>query len=161
LIVAPLTKEDAREIYFIVGALDGLAAWHAAGLPEEVRSELVQEMVQTNEAIQTLGASPNKDFQRLLDLHGDFHDLPLAAVAAPRLAALHAATKPQADRYRRIYSSGDYGQQARSVAEHKTIIDAIAAGNRESSLCSTQEHWMAASDRLCRIIEAVGERGSW
>lgn len=161
LVVAPLTKEDAREIYHIVGALDGLAAWHAAHLQERERLALSNGMGRINDIIAELGASPESDHQRLLELHGDFHDLALEAIEAPRLRALHATAKPQADRYRRIYSSGDFGQQLRSVKEHSGIIQAIADGNPSEALCRTQDHWMAAADRLCGIIEVLGERGIW
>jgi DNA-binding GntR family transcriptional regulator len=161
LIVAPLTKKDAREIYHIVGALDGLAAWHAAGLPERERLALSNAMGRINEAISELGAAQRPDHQKLFSLHGEFHDLVLEAVDAPRLRTLQAVTKPQADRYRRIYSSGDFGQQVRSVKEHTGIIEAISAGNAEDALCRTQDHWMAAADRLWGIIEVLGERGRW
>ena len=161
LIVAPLTKEDAREIYHILGVLDGLAAWHAAQLPERERLGLSNGMGRINDNIAELGRSPQAEHQRLLELHGDFHDLVLAAVEAPRLRTLHATTKPQADRYRRIYSSGDFGQQVQSVREHSEIIAAIADGKMAEALCRTQDHWMAAADRLCGIIEVLGERGSW
>lgn len=161
LIVAPLTKEDAREIYHIVGALDGLAAWHAARLPERERMALSNGMGRINDAISQLGTADRPDHQRLFQLHGEFHDLVLEAVTAPRLRALQAVTKPQADRYRRIYSSGDFGQQQRSVREHTSIVEAISEGDPEEALCRTQDHWMAAADRLCGIIEVLGERGSW
>jgi DNA-binding GntR family transcriptional regulator len=161
LIVAPLTREDAREIYHIVGSLDGLAAWNAARLPSSRRAVLADEMTAVNENIQALQSAPTKDYPTMFKLHGDFHDLPLEAVDAPRLKTLHATTKPQADRYRRIYSSGDYGQQLRSVEEHREITRAIADGDPDGALVKTQEHWMAAAHRLCRIIEVVGERGSW
>jgi DNA-binding GntR family transcriptional regulator len=161
LIVAPLTKEDAREIYHIVGALDGLAAWHAAQLPDSQRKALSERMTGINDTIEKLGASKKPEHQPLFDLHGDFHDVVHQAVAAPRLLALHGTTKPQADRYRRIYSSGDFGQQIRSVKEHRRIIEAIGGGDPDQSLCLTQEHWMAAADRLCGIIEILGERGNW
>lgn len=161
LIVAPLTKEDALEIYHIVGALDGLAGWHAAHLPERERLALSNGMGRINDRIAGVGEATPPDHQALLSLHGEFHDLVLDAVEAPRLRALHAATKPQADRYRRIYSSGDFGQQARSVGEHREIIDAIAEGDAAQALCRTQDHWMTAADRLCRIIEVLGERGNW
>ena len=161
LIVAPLTKDDAREIYHIVGVLDGLAAWRAAQLPQTERQALSKAMTEINDTIAELGSSTGSERQRLLDLHGEFHDLAHRAVAAPRLGSLHATTKPQADRYRRIYSSGDFGQQTRSVQEHRGIIDAIAAGEPNQALCRTQEHWMAAADRLCDIIEILGERGIW
>lgn len=161
LIVAPLTKEDAREIYHIVGVLDGLAAWHAARLATTPRKVLTERMTRINVTIEELGASEKPEHQRLLDLHGEFHDVVHEAITAPRLQSLHGTTKPQADRYRRIYSSGDFGQQVRSVKEHRRIIEAIAAGDPHLSLCRTQEHWMAAADRLCDIIEILGERGNW
>lgn len=161
LIVAPLTKEDAREIYHIVGALDGLAAWHAARLPDAKRRVLSNRMTEINDTIGELGGAQKREHQRLFDLHGEFHDVVHEVITAPRLQALHGTTKPQADRYRRIYSSGDFGQQVRSVKEHRQIIEAIAAGNPDQSLCRTQEHWMAAADRLCDIIEILGERGNW
>jgi DNA-binding GntR family transcriptional regulator len=161
LIVAPLTKEDAREIYHIVGALDGLAAWHAAHLPDGPRKALAERMTRINDTIEQMGSAAKPEHLRLFDLHGDFHDVVHEAIAAPRLLALHGTTKPQADRYRRIYSSGDFGQQVRSVKEHRRIIKAIGAGDPDQSLCLTQEHWMAAADRLCDIIEILGERGNW
>ena len=161
LIVAPLTKEDAREVYHILGALDGLAAWHSAQLPDRERAGLAKRMSKINNEIAKVGKRPKPDHQGLLALHGEFHDLVLAAVKAPRLRALHAATKPQADRYRSLYSSGDFGQQVRSVKEHKDIIEAISSGRQVDALCRTQDHWMSAADRLCGIIEVLGERGNW
>jgi DNA-binding GntR family transcriptional regulator len=161
LIVAPLTSADAREIYHIVGALDGLAAWHAAKLPEGERMTLVNGMARINDSIAEAGKKAPPNHQKLFGLHGEFHDLVLDAVRAPRLRAFHAATKPQADRYRRIYSSGDFGQQVRSVEEHRGIVGAIGDGDASESLCRTQDHWMSAADRLCDIIEILGERGTW
>jgi len=161
LIVAPLTKDDAREIYHIVGALDGLAAWRAARLPQAAREALSAAMAKINETLSVLERSRQGGFQTLLELHGEFHALPLRAVQAPRLQTLHATTKPQADRYRRIYSSGDYGQQQRSLEEHGLIVESIRAGDPAEALRRTQDHWMMASDRLCGIIEVLGERGRW
>jgi DNA-binding GntR family transcriptional regulator len=161
LIVAPLTKEDAREIYHIVGALDGLAAWHAARLPEAEREVLAAEMTDINHTLAVLEQSPQGAFQRLLALHGEFHALPLRAIEAPRLKSLHATTKPQADRYRSIYSSGDYGQQKLSLQEHGGIVEALRAGDPAEALRRTQDHWMMAADRLSGIIDVLGERGSW
>ncbi len=161
LAVAPLTREDAREIYHIVGALDGLVVWHAARLSADARTELSDRMTRINEAISNIGPPAPGDLQRLLELHAAFHSMVFDAVSAPRLKALHAITRPQADRYRRIYSSGDYGQQGPSVTEHQRIVEAIRAGDPEAALCRTQEHWMKAAERLCRIIEVRGEHGSW
>jgi DNA-binding GntR family transcriptional regulator len=118
-------------------------------------------MRRINDTISEIGSSGRAEHHRLLQLHGEFHDLVLDAIHAPRLEGFHTITKPQADRYRRIYSSGDFGQQVRSVKEHAGIIEAIADGDPSEALCRTQDHWMAAADRLCGIIEVLGERGSW
>ena len=161
LVVAPLTKEDAREIYHIVGALDGLVSWHAARLSADERERLSDLMSQINQELAELGQTAGGQLQRLLELHASFHAVVLDAERALRIKAIHAATRPQADRYRRIYSSGDFGQQGPSVEEHRRIVEAIRSGDPEAALCVTQEHWMKASDRLCRIIDVRGEHGNW
>lgn len=161
LSVAPLTKEDAREIYHIVGALDGLVSWHAARLSADEREALAAGMTRINEELAAEGQTPPGDLQHLLQLHEVFHSMVFDAVHAPRLKTLHANTRPQADRYRRIYSSGDYGQQAPSIAEHQEIIKTIRDGDDEGALCTTQAHWMNAAERLCRIIDVRGEHGNW
>src|SRR5579885_593683 len=44
LIVTPLTRGDGREVFLIVGHLEGLAASEAAALPVERRRELVRKL---------------------------------------------------------------------------------------------------------------------
>jgi DNA-binding GntR family transcriptional regulator len=161
LVVAPLTKEDAREIYHIVGALDGLVSWHAARLSADDREGLTDRMARINQDLSRVGETGGGHLQRLLELHAAFHAVVFDAIDAPRLKALHATNRPQADRYRRIYSSGDYGQQGPSVEEHGRIVEAIRVGDAEAALCRTQEHWMNAADRLSRIIDVRGEHGNW
>ena len=48
LIVAPLTQEDARELFDIVGQLEGLAARGAAALDTKPRATLVQKLRRMN-----------------------------------------------------------------------------------------------------------------
>ena len=161
LVVAPLTKEDGREVYHIVGALDALVAWRAAGLPASRREELAARMSTLNESLLAAGQLVPVDFPRLLELHASFHAVFFEAVEAPRLKALHSNVRPQADRYRRIYSRVAHGQQAQSAAEHRRIIETIKVGDPVEAHCATLEHWMGAADRLCEIIEIFGEHGAW
>src|SRR6185503_18961655 len=46
--VAPLTKEDARELFHIVAEIEGLAARWAAALPSSERDGLAQELAAIN-----------------------------------------------------------------------------------------------------------------
>ena len=48
LIVTPLTRGDGREVFLIVGHLEGLAAREAASLPADARKELVRRLREVN-----------------------------------------------------------------------------------------------------------------
>jgi DNA-binding GntR family transcriptional regulator len=161
LLVAPLTKEDGREVYHIVGALDGLVAWRAAQLPAEAREELATRMARINEDLAAAGGESPVKFPLLLELHSAFHAAFFEAIHAPRLKTLHSNSRPLADRYRRVYSRMDYGQQQKSVREHQQIIEAIRKGDAVKAQCLTLEHWMSSAERLCQIIDVLGEHGNW
>jgi len=48
MVVSSLTKEDANELYPIIGRLEGLAGRSAAQLPEPERIELAEKLKQIN-----------------------------------------------------------------------------------------------------------------
>src|SRR5208337_2214029 len=48
MIVAPLTKEDANELYPIIGRIEGLAGRHAATLANSEREELAAKLKLVN-----------------------------------------------------------------------------------------------------------------
>jgi len=77
------------------------------------------------------------------------------------LIALHDAVKPQAERYIRMYISMLTGDIRSSVDEHDAIIDAIEEGRAEAAQLAVETNWQHAADRLGKVIEVVGERGSW
>lgn len=161
LSVAPLTQEDARELYEIIGAIEGLAARRAAAAPEAERRRLAAELTSLNESMRAEAASESPDPQRVFELHSAFHVGLVGAVAAPRLRALLAAIKPQSDRYRRIYSSALVPVAREAAAEQEAVIRAIGAGDGEAAEGSARANWSNAAERMSRIIEAAGERGSW
>lgn len=162
LSVAPLTREDGRELLHLLGAVEGVGAAWAAHLPAEARARLVEEMRGINREMRTLLAADEPDADQVFQLHSSFHRLPLERIEAPRIRALHAAVRPQVDRYRRIYiSSVPTGGFAAELTEHEAILDALARGDAEGARAATQGNWVAAAERLGRIIAAVGDRGSW
>lgn len=162
LMVAPLTKQDGLEIYRIIAVLDGLAAWTAAGLPPAVRNAIAGQMRSTNEELRAAGHSEATRPERLMELHARMHEFYRTAIDAPRLRALFASVRPQADRYRRIYSTGRTGERIDlSFAEHTRMIRGIEAGDPAEAQLATQENWMRAADWLLRSIDMLGEHGSW
>ena len=83
------------------------------------------------------------------------------ASAGPRLIAMHDSVKPQAERYIRMYISMLTSDIKASVAEHDAIIDAIDAGEADAAQMAVQANWRHAADRIAKVIEVAGERGSW
>ena len=159
--VAPLTQEDSKELYSIVGHLEGLAAGSAAQLDGLVRDRLIAGLRDLNEKLRGLAAAERGDPNVIFEFDINFHQAVVDAAAGPRLRALHAAVKPQTERYWRLYASSILDQLGLSVSEHDVIIQSIAAGDPEGAERAMQTNWLKGAERLSRVIATLGERGSW
>ncbi|HEX4684834.1 MAG TPA: GntR family transcriptional regulator [Gemmatimonadaceae bacterium] len=160
LIVTPLTRGDGREVFLIVGHLEGLAASEAAALPSAKRKELVRRLREINRQLSDAArgkAAPS----RLFDLDLRFHDAYVDGVAGPRVVALHRAIKPQSERYARLYVNVLLDELPTSVKEHEAIAAAIAKGDSKGAQTAVETNWHNAADRLSDVIAEHGERGSW
>jgi DNA-binding GntR family transcriptional regulator len=160
LIVTPLTQTDGRDLFLVVGHLEGLAAREAAGLPDDARRRVAQKLRQINKRL-SAGARQRVSASRLFDLDYEFHQGYVEGVASPRLLALHRAIKPQSERYARLYVNVLLDQLAVSVKEHDAIAQAIADGDADLAQRSTERNWRNAADRLSRVIAEDGGRGIW
>ena len=161
LVVAPLTKEDARELYWIVGRLEGLAARHTAALEPAVRTELADKLKSLNDALCGIAQTGRGDPDRIFKLDLTFHRSIVEASAGPRLLTLHNSIKPQTERYWRLYASAIVEQLSVSVAEHASIITAIAKGDGDAAERGVEVNWQNGAERLSKVIDTLGERGSW
>jgi DNA-binding GntR family transcriptional regulator len=161
LIVAPLTQEDAREVFGVVGALEGLSAREAATMASAARRSLVSSMRQTNAEMGRAARASRRDPGRLFDLDARVHLLYIDAGSGPRIHALLDAIKPQAERYIRLYYSALVDEVAESVQEHEVIIDCIASGRVDDAQQAVQRNWRNAARRLADVISTIGERGNW
>lgn len=160
-VVAPLTREDARELFYIVAEVEALAARHAAELPNAKRTALAERLQKINDDFKKAANAKRPGHHRLWELDERFHRGYVEAGAGPRLLALHDAVKPQAERYERIYVSLLVHEIGVSVAEHNIIIRALRAGDSEAAQVAVQTNWRNAAERLGRVIETLGERGQW
>jgi DNA-binding GntR family transcriptional regulator len=161
LTVAPLTRDDVYELLNIVGALEGLGARLAGLLPVERRKVLVKQLRTFNAEFLRVGRASPIDHGRLYDADESFHRVIVEVGAGPRLLALHDAVKPQAERYIRMYISMLTSNIKASVDEHETIVVAIDEGRADDAEQAVQTNWRHAADRLSKVIEVAGERGSW
>lgn len=160
LIVAPLTADDGRELFLIIGHLEGLAARMAATLPATRRQQVVRRLRALN---RELGVESRRQTssKRMFDLDMDFHRTYVEGVAGARVVALHRAIKPQAERYVRLYVSTLLDELPTSVKEHEVIIRGIAKGDGAAAQRAVETNWHNAAERLASVIAEHGELGIW
>lgn len=161
LTVAPLTRADVHELLNVVGALEGLGAFEAASQDEARRRALASDLRAINAEFHKAGRKSPAEHSALYDADDRFHRRIVEASAGPRLLALHDSVKPQAERYIRMYISMLTSNIETSVEEHETITAAIETGRAAAAQEAIAVNWRHAAERLGKVIEVAGERGSW
>jgi DNA-binding GntR family transcriptional regulator len=161
MIVAPLTKEDANELYPIIGRIEGLAGRRAAELPQSEREGLAAKLRPVNDKLGQIAHDRGNNGPDIFDLDHEFHRLLVDAGSGPRLRTLHRAIEPQTERYWRLYSSSIINELHVSVSEHTEIIAALVAGDADRLEQALSANWVKGCERLAAVIDIFGERGSW
>ncbi|MGH9595592.1 MAG: GntR family transcriptional regulator [Edaphobacter sp.] len=161
MIVAPLTKEDANELYLIIGCLEGIAGRGVATLPTGKRTDICTRLRILNERLLQISEGRGGKQGEIFDLDRDFHRLIVHSGAGARLLTLHGAIEPQAERYWRLYASSIIKDLHISVEEHESIIKGIEKGDADRVELGLQQNWLKGSERLGHVIDIFGERGSW
>lgn len=161
MIVAPLTREDATELYSIVGHIEGLAGLETVKLPKATRLEIVRKLRKLNTGLREIARKRSVQSANIFELDSSFHNTIVEAGAGPRLLALYRAIKPQTERYWRLYASSIINDLYTSVAEHEEIIDAILQGDPSRAERALQLNWRNGAERLGSVIDLFGERGTW
>jgi DNA-binding GntR family transcriptional regulator len=161
LVVAPVTANDASDLFHIVGELEGLAGHYAAGRKRKRRTSLVQRLEEINNELLQESQKQRTDAYRAFQLDANFHRRYVVEAAPPRLMALHDAIKPQAERYARLYVTALTDELGVSVAEHSVIICAIEDGEADAAQRAIQTNWRNAAQRVAALISEWGESGGW
>jgi DNA-binding GntR family transcriptional regulator len=161
LMVAPLTMEDADELFEVVAGVEASAARRAAQLPSPRRVRVSTELIELNAALARVTQQRRPDVNEIFDLDTSFHRACVVAGAGPRILALHDAVKPQAERYIRLYISALVDRIADSIVEHEAVIEGIRHGDAERTERAVLTNWRNASQRFSEVIARIGERGTW
>jgi len=160
MIVAPLTKEDANELYMIIGRVEGIAGRGVAELPKAERLEIAKQLTKINGQLLAI-ADGSGHSGEIFELDRNFHNLVVRSGAGIRLSTLHSAIEPQAERYWRLYASSIIKNLHTSVEEHERIIAGIISGDAGAVEAGLQKNWQKGAERLGHVIDIFGERGSW
>lgn len=155
LMVALATREDARELFQMVAAIEGLAARRCAARAPALRSALAVRLRRFNDELSAIGRGARPNARRFSAVDAAFHRTFVEAGAGPRLRALHEAIKPQADRYIHLYTTWLTAEIERSVAEHEVIVQAIEAGKGGAAQAAVQRNWSNAATRLGTVLAGL------
>jgi DNA-binding GntR family transcriptional regulator len=161
--VAPLTSEDMRELFLMVGALDGVAARLAAEMPEGRRQAVVREGEAVNARLRELSTTDLTDIRAAQELDSRFHRCYEQAAAGPRLMAKLEALHARRERYVRVYTEALLLTHSvdESLDEHVAIMRAIRDGRADEAERLASFNYRNGLDRYRRIVASHGERGNW
>src|ERR1700761_5830134 len=85
MVVAPLTKEDAGELYSIIGHVEGLAGRRTAALPKAARTEIAHPLKGFNNRLREILTARDSRAASIFDLDRSFHRAITDSGAGPRL----------------------------------------------------------------------------
>jgi DNA-binding GntR family transcriptional regulator len=159
-IVAPLLREDAREVFEIIGKLEALVARRAAALPAPQREALADRLAEINAELRRTAAAGPELHSLLHDLHGDFHRAFVAGAGGDRTRQLHDSMNAQAERYERVYS-GFVSATEESAREHDALIVAVRHGDTAAAEAAAERNWTSSAERLVQVIGRAMEFGGW
>jgi DNA-binding GntR family transcriptional regulator len=156
--VAPLTKEDVVELHRIMAGLERIAGLATANLPEPARRDLCLTLTGLNRKFGEVAKGKTVDARSAFEIDTVFHGMFVKAGAGPRLIAFHEIIRLQIERYGRFYGHHDLGL---AVSEHEAIVEAIAKGNAKATERAIEDNWRHGSERIGKLIDRLGERGSF
>ncbi len=160
--VKPLTIDDMCEWYHMFGALDGIAARGAAGLPVDRRSEVARSARRIAEAHYEAGSGVEPKYQRIQALDSQFHNSYVQVGGGPLLLRQYAIMRPHVDRYGIYYATALIRELPSEVlSEHLAIVEAIEAGDAEAAERAAVTNWRNAAERFAADMREWGERGHW
>jgi len=161
-LVAPVTVEAMRECYFLMGAVDGLAARAAAQLPSAQRKTLAGALKKLNKKLLAFGRGGEPRFDEIEPTDNEFHGAYVAAAAGPWILREYSTLRPHAKRFGQLYASALTRRIPSEVfQEHEAIVDAIARGRPDAAEAAAVTNWRNAADRFERVMRDEGERGTW
>lgn len=159
LIVAPLSGASIRELWGMIGALEGYAIESVASLPDIRRHALADDLKRLNLELREASSARPRDPDRLFELQTAFHVRFVNEVAGPRLHAAYESVRLHVQRYEWIYGTRASADYEPSTSEHRRIIEAIRAGDPGEAKNAVESHWKNAAKRTVTVIEQIPARG--
>ncbi|MDT0213640.1 FCD domain-containing protein [Rothia sp. ARF10] len=145
MVVRRLTPRDAAELYAVRARLEGLVAAAAAERAEPGDVERLTALLHRNEALAGLADGAMESGHAI---HVELERIADHAWASRVLAQIEG----QLARYRRFSNASPERREA-ALAEHRGIIEAVAAGDPAAAGTRAEEHVLAAREATVAELE--------
>ena len=143
-VVAGLTPEDAREIFYIRILLETACLKRAMpNLGEKVLHKC--ELINTEIGVEM-------DLHKWCHLNWEFHFTLYREAGSPRLLQLIETLYSNVDRYLRLYLEVENYRQI-ALEEHAAILESCKAGETEAAVGALERHLQNSSDFLAQYLE--------
>lgn len=153
--VAPLSSDSVRELWGLIGAIEGHAVRAISALPSARRELLANDLASLNDDLVVAAATRPRNFDQLFELQGAFHQRFVDEISGQHMLGIYAILRPQIQRYEWVYGTRLDAEYEPSANEHQRIISAIRSGDAEKARHAVETHWERAAARTTAMIEAL------
>ncbi len=153
--VAPLSTDSVRELWGMIGALEGYAVSTISGFPSARRDLLAADLEKLNTDLRAASSARPRNPDKLFELQAAFHQRFIDETAGHHLLTAYAMLRPQVQRYEWVYGTRLDADYEPSTKEHLRIIDAIKSGDARKAREAVETHWEHAATRTIAIIEGI------
>ncbi len=158
--VAPLSSDSVRELWGMIGAIEGHAVRATSTLPPDRREFLANDLVKLNDQLLVAAVARPRNFDRLFELQAAFHQLFVDETAGQHMLSIYAVLRPQVQRYEWVYGTRLDAEHEPSANEHVRIISAIRSGDAEKARLAVETHWERAAIRTIAIIDGLEQHAA-
>ena len=150
--VANMSMSDISDIFEIRSALESLSNGLAAKriTPDELE-HLQNLLVMLKPYVEQM------DMEKIVELDIEFHDLLYHAARNSRLLGIISNLRDQLTRFRTLSMSYP-GRLEATMEEHKSIVDAIAAGDSEAARQAAEKHMENSESTLLKAMDAIEQK---
>lgn len=147
--VSRITEQDLRDVLEVRASLEKLAAELAC---ERITDEEMENLKEKEKIFADAIASDEVDATEIAQKDVDFHDVIFNATKNKRLIQMLNNLREQMYRYRLEYIK-DSSTHKELVAEHKKIVEAVQARDKETASALIEEHIYRQEQGMIRIIQ--------
>jgi DNA-binding GntR family transcriptional regulator len=152
LMVAPLDLDVVRDLWTLIGAIEGVAILAIAGIGRNARRQLAAAMAEINDELAAESARRPMDVDRVSELMSEFHQVFMDLCASRHTLATYQTLRPHVQRYEWAYGSRSGARFKTSILEHRQIIDAVGRGNGARARLLLELHWAGGIPRTTELL---------